>query len=106
MDELNLQPDVIKVDSEGDDFRILKGARETLKRCRPFILLENQEENYLDFVRFVNALRMEVFFYDYQKDMLFQSQESPTMDKNYQRNIVVIPQERIEEVKARMAARK
>ena len=37
-------PDVMKVDVEGYETHVLKGARETLSRCRPLILLEIHPE--------------------------------------------------------------
>ena len=32
--------DLIKIDVEGDEFKVLKGAEETIKRCRPYIIIE------------------------------------------------------------------
>jgi FkbM family methyltransferase len=36
--------DVLKVDIEGHEFQALSGLRKTLDRCRPFILMELQDE--------------------------------------------------------------
>lgn len=40
LDELDLSPSVIKIDTEGHEHEVLKGARATLARCRPVVLFE------------------------------------------------------------------
>lgn len=37
---LNFDPDVIKIDVEGHEVKVLKGLRLTLQRCRPLVFLE------------------------------------------------------------------
>jgi FkbM family methyltransferase len=98
LDETNLQPDVIKIDSEGSDFDILQGAQGVLKRCRPYILLENQEERYSDLVHFCEGLNMGIFYYDFQNNRLIRAGNSPTADVNNQRNLVIIPNEKIDDI--------
>lgn len=95
LDELDLQPDVIKIDSEGDDLRILKGAVRTIRRCRPYILLEGQEDSYPELLEFCEQLDLRVYKYDYLKNRLINSRFFPARDDNDQRNLVVIPAEKI-----------
>jgi FkbM family methyltransferase len=40
LDSFNLNPDFIKIDVEGFESYVLLGAKETLKRCRPILLIE------------------------------------------------------------------
>jgi FkbM family methyltransferase len=40
LDEYNLSPSFIKSDSEGFELSVLKGGVETLKRCKPVVLVE------------------------------------------------------------------
>jgi hypothetical protein len=35
------RPDLIKIDTEGDEAAILEGARNTLETCRPWVIFES-----------------------------------------------------------------
>jgi hypothetical protein len=45
------EPDFIKCDVEGDESRVLAGARELLKRRRPICLLETFEDDVVKQLR-------------------------------------------------------
>lgn len=40
LDSLNLNPDLIKIDVEGDEFKVLQGSVETLKKYKPVLIVE------------------------------------------------------------------
>lgn len=43
LDSLNLQNvDYIKIDCEGFEYRVLQGAKETIQRCRPVVVIEQK----------------------------------------------------------------
>jgi FkbM family methyltransferase len=43
LDSLDLQNvDYIKIDCEGFEYRVLQGAKETIKRCRPVVVIEQK----------------------------------------------------------------
>ena len=48
--------DIIKIDSEGSEVMILKGAKNTLERFIPYILVEVRRHNYSKFKNFVDSL--------------------------------------------------
>jgi FkbM family methyltransferase len=102
LDELNVRPDVIKFDCEGMDLEILRGAVETLRSCRPYVLLENHRDSYLDLVSFCEKISMGVFFYDFCKNRLIKTEQSLTTDERNEKNLVMIPLEKIEEIKLRI----
>jgi FkbM family methyltransferase len=41
IDELRLSPALIKIDAEGFEWEIIQGARQTIRRARPYLLVEN-----------------------------------------------------------------
>lgn len=43
IDSLNLNPDLIQLDVEGFEENALKGARETILRCKPVIIIEQKK---------------------------------------------------------------
>ena len=45
IDSLNIDPDFIKIDTEGWEYNILKGAEKTIKRCKPLMQIEWNETN-------------------------------------------------------------
>jgi FkbM family methyltransferase len=45
LDSFELEPDLIKIDVEGSQRAVLIGATETLKRCKPTIIVEVEDEN-------------------------------------------------------------
>jgi FkbM family methyltransferase len=60
LDLMELNPALIKLDVQGHELSVLQGAEQTLRRCRPVLMIENgsnlgEVQNFLerlDFVRF------------------------------------------------------
>lgn len=42
LDSFGLSPDFVKIDAEGFDLRVLVGAKDTLEKYRPVVLVENK----------------------------------------------------------------
>ena len=66
LDSFNLSPDFIKIDVEHYEMKVLKGAIETLKSSRPYILLETNESII---EKFIIDLGYKVLYKD--KDRLY-----------------------------------
>jgi FkbM family methyltransferase len=56
----------IKIDAEGNEYAIVRGARQTIARCRPFITVELEERHAAGCTwsvpAFLDALRYDAFF--------------------------------------------
>jgi FkbM family methyltransferase len=57
VDSLELKRcDLIKIDVDGQELNILKGAEETIGRCRPFLYVENDKpEQYPDLIPWIHS---------------------------------------------------
>ncbi len=64
LDDLNLAPDIIKIDTEGFDFEAIQGMRETIDKHRPHILKEFTPEHMGDSEAFFDQLGYSMFTYD------------------------------------------
>ena len=47
IDGMGISPDVIHLDVEGYETNILKGAKNTIKKCSPMLVLETVDEKYV-----------------------------------------------------------
>lgn len=77
VDELNLpRVDAIKIDVQGSDLAAMRGARETIRRCRPIIVFEletyitekwfqEKSSDYFDFVEEIGYTVYQVYQHNY-----------------------------------------
>ncbi|MBE3141495.1 MAG: FkbM family methyltransferase [Thermoplasmata archaeon] len=63
LDAFHLSPQFIKIDTQGMDYEVILGAKETLERCKPIVLAEYdsellQERGYkiFDMLKFMDSL--------------------------------------------------
>ena len=70
VDDLRLSPTVVKIDAEGYDLKILLGMQETLRRCRPILMIENNPSSVEAITALLGELGYQVREYDYQNNRL------------------------------------
>ncbi len=96
--------DVIKIDIEGAEMKAFNGMSETLRRSRPFVVCELCEEHQVRAGYSTQAVKKwmaETF--DMQAFKVMESgklKETPIEETHLAENIVFVPSERVQEVKA------
>lgn len=58
LDSLNINPNGIKIDVQGMEFNVLKGAKNILKNCHPLLMIENS--------RYINQISEWLLYYKYK----------------------------------------
>lgn len=71
LDELHLDPDVVKIDVQGCESLALAGMRATLERCRPLLMIEaDLPEEARKCAEFLREFGYRAFVYDTETDDL------------------------------------
>jgi FkbM family methyltransferase len=68
LDELNLKPDIIKIDTEGFDYEVLMGLTKTIDSCRPPILIEHNPDLMPQLEIFFSTRNYRLLTYDHSQD--------------------------------------
>jgi FkbM family methyltransferase len=56
LDDLNLSPDFVKIDIQGWELKVLRGARETILRCHPVLVTEKNRHNERETRQYLEGL--------------------------------------------------
>ena len=95
LDELNLNPDIIKIDTEGYDYEVLMGMKITIERCRPVILIEYNPDAFPFLQDFFNKNRYKLWTYDHARDVFDAFDEDKEKDfylrQKVTRNLFGVP---------------
>jgi len=99
LDELELEPSIIKIDVEGFDYQVLLGLRATIEKHRPHIMIEYTPKQMGDFEPFFERHGYSLFIYDEQKDTFTAFQKDRETQAWYttalQVNLFCVPNERV-----------
>lgn len=96
LDELQLEPDLVKIDAEGCDYEILLGLRQTVARHRPCVLVEYDPALRTELRAFCDELGYALFAYDHRRDRFRPFDETrvtPTRARPL--NVFLMPSERV-----------
>ncbi len=69
VDSLNLAPAIIKIDAEGHDYQVLLGARETIAKHRPFIMVEMAWQDQANMQQFIKDHGYGLYIYRLDSDV-------------------------------------
>jgi FkbM family methyltransferase len=96
LDELSLNPTLIKIDAEGFDYDVLLGLIETIARSRPFVVTEIASDEYSKIKAFFDELDYDLLVYnifDDHFDRDVSSYLSAVSAMSGHRNFFAVPQE-------------
>lgn len=88
LDELQLHPDIIKIDTEGFDYEVLLGLKKTIGQYHPHLMIEYSEDLLKLEKGFFDALDYQLFFYRFREDRFY---PLPRIDLKAGENIFCIP---------------
>jgi FkbM family methyltransferase len=98
LDDLKIDPAIIKVDAEGFDYDVLVGLERTIERSRPFIATEVSSSEYDRVKRYLDDRRYVLLSYAVNNDCFsadVASYRTGSPSASGQRNIFAVPQETI-----------
>lgn len=97
LDELKLNPSIVKIDTEGFDLVVLEGLSQTLTEYRPVVMFEYNPELGPGLNDFFDGLNYQMFLFDHDKDTFtpFSLNDATNLWKDETLNInpFAVPQE-------------
>jgi FkbM family methyltransferase len=98
LDDLDIDPSIIKIDAEGFDYDVLKGLEKTIKRSRAFIATEISSPEFERIKTYMDGLHYVLLSYDvgndrFSKELGSYSASSPATSGH--RNIFAVPEEKL-----------
>lgn len=102
LDDLNVNPDIIKIDAEGFDYQVLVGLTGTILRNRPFILIEYSAPITERLQALCRDISYDLFAYDERADK-FEAFDAVREKWEYlidrsPVNLFLVPQEKVSDL--------
>lgn len=105
LDDLELRPNIVKIDVEGHDAAVLRGLGQTVAACRPYFLLEYTPEFSEQCEQWLRDRDYEFFVYDATENQftpfVVERESELWRSESLQVNLFCIPQERCESLPLR-----
>jgi FkbM family methyltransferase len=93
IDDLDIEPTIIKIDAEGFNYDVLLGAAATISRSRPFLIIEIESEEAEKIKDYFNRIQYRLIGYDVMLDQFCAGAETPYSD--LYRNFFAVPDEMV-----------
>jgi len=91
VDDLHVEPTIIKIDAEGFNYDVLVGAVETIERSRPFVVVEIEAAEAAEMKRFFEARRYRLLSYDIGRDRFYADAGTERSGRSGERNLFAVP---------------
>lgn len=95
LDDLDLDPTIVKIDAEGFDYAVLQGLAATIARARPFVMLEIAWSGDDEIVRFFAERDYVVLGYDVASDRFQANAKALYSSATGHRNSFAVPREKM-----------
>ena len=82
VDDLNIDPTIVKIDAEGFNYDVLLGAAETIGRARPFLVIEIEPDEAEKMKSYFHDMRYRLVGYDPALDR-FCAEAGPDSHRNF-----------------------
>ena len=98
LDELHLKPDIIKIDTEGHDYQALLGMTQTIKSCRPVVMIEHNPDLLDEELAFFQGMDYQFLVYGFKTDRFDTFDRAKELEAfnrtKVSKNIFCIPKEK------------
>jgi FkbM family methyltransferase len=91
IDDLDIEPMIIKIDAEGFNYDVLLGATATIARSRPFLIIEIEMEEAEKIKNYFDDIQYRLIGYDVMLDKFCAGAGTPYSD--LYRNFFAVPEE-------------
>ncbi len=89
IDDLDIEPTIIKIDAEGFNYDVLLGAAATISRSRPFLIIEIESEEAGKIKEYFDRIQYRLIGYDVMLDKFCVGAGTPYSD--LYRNFFAVP---------------
>lgn len=105
VDDLKIEPTIIKIDAEGFNHDVLLGAVQTIERARPFLMVEIESDEAAKMKDYFETRRYRLVGYDVTSNKFNAAATPRHSDRSGERNFFAIPDEMLSQLPSTSAPR-